>query len=102
MATVSVKELDLLIALQAFLMELTGLPMDNVLDGQQNLTPMPTGDFIIMTPMATDSMSTNAVAYRFNPQSNVRRMRGLSRLFIVRITPVNGSAGVRQKKDWRC
>ena len=66
MATVSVKELELLIPLQAFLMELTGLPMDNVLDGQQNLTPMPTGDFIIMTPMRQAGLSTNRVQFDDN------------------------------------
>ena len=48
--TIDIKELDLLIPLQAFLMEITGLSIDNVLDGQQNLTAMPLGDFVIMTP----------------------------------------------------
>lgn len=66
MVPVSVKEIDLLISLQAFLMDLTGLPMDNVLDGQQNLTPMPKGDFIIMTPMRHVGLSTNRVQFDDN------------------------------------
>ena len=36
-ATVDITELDLRIALQAFLMDITGLTIDNVLVGQQNL-----------------------------------------------------------------
>ena len=71
MATVSVTGAELLDTLQKFICELTGIPSGNVQAGQQNRKSMPKGDFIIMTPMATDSMSTNAVAYRFNPQSNV-------------------------------
>lgn len=66
MFTVSITELDLLIPLQSFLMQVTGLPIDNVLDGQQNLTPMPKSDFIVMTPLSQVGMSTNRVAYDDN------------------------------------
>lgn len=62
-ATVDIKELDLRIVLQAFLMDITGLSIDNVLVGQQNLTPMPLSDCIIMTPMKQIGMSTNRVMY---------------------------------------
>lgn len=65
-ATIDIKEIDLLIPLQAFLMDITGLTIDNVLDGQQNLTPMPLGDFIIMTPMRQVGLSTNRVRYADN------------------------------------
>lgn len=61
--TLDIKELDLLIPLQAFLMEITGLSIDNVLDGQQNLTAMPLGDFVIMTPTKQIGLSTNRVNY---------------------------------------
>lgn len=63
MATLDIKEIDLLVPLQAFLMEITGLNIDDVLDGQQNLTPMPLGDFIVMTPMKQIGLSTNRVKY---------------------------------------
>lgn len=65
-ATIDIKEIDLLIPLQAFLMDITGLTIDNVLDGQQNLTPMPLGNFIIMTPMRQVGLSTNRVRYADN------------------------------------
>lgn len=63
MANLDIKEIDLLVPLQAFLMEITGLTIDDVLDGQQNLTPMPLGDFIVMTPMKQIGLSTNRVKY---------------------------------------
>ncbi|ELY4830799.1 hypothetical protein SM096_003582, partial [Cronobacter sakazakii] len=65
-ATVDITELDLRIALQAFLMDITGLTIDNVLVGQQNLTPMPLRDFIIMTPLKQIGLSTNRVKYDDN------------------------------------
>lgn len=65
-ASIDIKEIDLLVPLQAFLMEITGLGMDYVLEGQQNLTPMPLGDFIIMTPMRQVGLSTNRVTYDDN------------------------------------
>lgn len=65
-ATVDITELDLRIALQAFLMDITGLTIDNVLVGQQNLTPMPLHDFIIMTPLKQIGLSTNRVKYDDN------------------------------------
>lgn len=37
---------------------------------QQNRTPMPTGDFIVMTPLGVDGLSTNAVSYQFDPDSD--------------------------------
>lgn len=65
-ATVDVTELDLRIALQAFLMEVTGLTIDFVLVGQQNLDPMPLNDFIIMTPLKQIGLSTNRISFNDN------------------------------------
>jgi len=38
---------------------------------QLNRTAMPTGDFIVMTPLGVDGLSTNAVSYQFNPDNDI-------------------------------
>lgn len=65
-AALSIKEIDLLIPLQAFLMEITGLDIDHVLKGQQNHTPMPLENFIYMTPLRQVGLSTNRMMYDDN------------------------------------
>ena len=65
-ATLDITELQLRIALQAFLMDVTGLTIDKVMAGQQNLVAMPLDDFIIFTPMKQIGLSTNRVTYGDN------------------------------------
>ncbi|HFF9119477.1 TPA: hypothetical protein ACGFAU_004514 [Yersinia enterocolitica] len=38
---------------------------------QLNRTAMPTGDFIVMTPLGVDGLSTNAVSYQFDPDNDI-------------------------------
>ena len=66
MVTISIKEVELIEALQSFFIEITGIPPENALAGQQNRNEMPLGDFIIMTPMRQVGLSTNRVTYDDN------------------------------------
>lgn len=58
--TISITQDDLTTALRGFLLSLVDA---EVFLTQENLVPMPLGDFITMTPMTATGLSTNRVAY---------------------------------------
>lgn len=60
-ATISITETQLLTALRAFLLTLVNA---EVIRSQQNRVAMPTGDFVVMTPLFTTGLSTDLTAYQ--------------------------------------
>lgn len=59
-ATISIKQDDMTTALRGFLLSLVDV---EVFLAQENFVPMPTTDFITMTPMFTTGLSTNRVSF---------------------------------------
>lgn len=55
--TLSLTSVQVLTALQAFLMTVTGLPMEQIIDAQDNRVPMPKGTFISMTSLLESELS---------------------------------------------
>lgn len=63
-ATISYTESAAFTALGSFITQVTGLVSGQVIQGQGNLTPEPPlPDFVIMTPLRQERLSTNAVSY---------------------------------------
>lgn len=63
-ASVSIIQDDLTTALRGFLLSL--LDADDVVLGQENRLSMPDGNFVVMTPINQQGLSTNRVTYSDN------------------------------------
>lgn len=61
MATISVTQDDITTALRGFLIAL--IPKRSVILSQINRSPMPDGDFIVMTPLNSTGLSTSVAIY---------------------------------------
>ncbi|WP_160286392.1 phage neck terminator protein [Pseudomonas knackmussii] len=61
-STVNVTEADLFVALRSFLLAVLGDTFQ-VFKSQNNQVAMPTGAFVMMTPLFIDGLSTNVVTY---------------------------------------
>jgi len=62
-ATVSITETQALTVLRAFILSLVDLDGDHVIRGLKNRAAMPSGDFIVMTPLLNTPLSTNVETY---------------------------------------
>lgn len=60
---------NLFLCLRAFLLD--HVAVTSCRQAQLNNTPMPIGDFIIMTPLLTSGLSTNLVTWQFEPDNNI-------------------------------
>jgi hypothetical protein len=62
-ATVSITETAALTVLRSFIMSLVDLDGDHVIRGLRNRAAMPSGDFVVITPLINVPLSTNVETY---------------------------------------
>lgn len=68
-ASVSITETQALTVLRSFVLSLVDLDGDHVIRGLQNRSAMPSGDFIVMTPLLNAPLATNVETY--TPPSSI-------------------------------